>query len=244
LLARKLTAAGAPAVDLHGNLSQNIRAKNLAAFANGTAPTLVATDIAARGIHVDDVALVVHADPPVEHKAYLHRSGRTARAGNAGTVVTLMTDAQKRDVRDLTRKAGVQATVTKLDSGHPLLAEIAPGDRVLVTPSPVSERSHSDGGARGGSRRRHSGGKGRSGGGQATRRYGESRREDGRGSDSRGGSGHRSRPSRGQSNAQGGGQSAGRGAGGQTGSGPSNSRRKPRHTQAKRRTNQRPTPSR
>ena len=89
LLARKLTAAGAPAVELHGNLSQGARTKNLAAFANGKAPTLVATDIAARGIHVDDVALVVHADPPVEHKAYLHRSGRTARAGNSGTVVTL-----------------------------------------------------------------------------------------------------------------------------------------------------------
>jgi superfamily II DNA/RNA helicase len=243
LLARKLTAAGAPAVDLHGNLSQNIRAKNLAAFANGTAPTLVATDIAARGIHVDDVALVVHADPPVEHKAYLHRSGRTARAGNAGTVVTLMTDAQKRDVRDLTRKAGVQATITRLDSGHPLLAEIAPGDRVLVTPSPVSERPRSEGGSRGGSGRRHSGGKGRSGGGQASRRNGESRRGDGRGGDSRGGSGH-GRPSRGQSAPQGGGQSTGRGAGGQSGSGPTNGRRKPRHTQAKRRTNQRPTPSR
>ncbi len=67
----------------------------------------MATDIAARGIHVDDVALVVHADPPAEHKAYLHRSGRTARAGNAGTVVTLMTTEQERDVRDLTRAAGI-----------------------------------------------------------------------------------------------------------------------------------------
>ncbi|MBA2560379.1 MAG: DEAD/DEAH box helicase, partial [Propionibacteriales bacterium] len=80
-LARKLTAAGVPSVDLHGNLSQNARSRNLTAFSDGSAKTMVATDIAARGIHVDDVGLVVHADPPVEHKAYLHRSGRTARAG-------------------------------------------------------------------------------------------------------------------------------------------------------------------
>jgi superfamily II DNA/RNA helicase len=83
------------------------------------------------------VALVVHADPPVEHKAYLHRSGRTARAGNSGTVVTLMTDAQVRDVRDLTRKAGIKPRITRLGAGHPLLAEIAPGERVLVTPPPT-----------------------------------------------------------------------------------------------------------
>ena len=134
-LARKLSAAGVPSVELHGNLSQGARTRNLAAFSAGTATTLVATDIAARGIHVDDVGLVVHADPPVEHKAYLHRSGRTARAGNSGTVVTLMTDAQVSDVRDLTRKAGIKATVTRLAAGHELLAEIAPGERVLVQPS-------------------------------------------------------------------------------------------------------------
>ena len=90
-----------PSVELHGNLGQNARTRNLDAFHSGKASTLVATDIAARGIHVDDVALVVHADPPVEHKAYLHRSGRTARAGAAGTVITLMTDDQVRDVRTL-----------------------------------------------------------------------------------------------------------------------------------------------
>ncbi|MCW2756766.1 MAG: box helicase domain protein, partial [Nocardioidaceae bacterium] len=78
-LAKQLKANGVPAIELHGNLSQNARTRNLAAFSSGTASTLVATDIAARGIHVDDVNLVVHADPPTEHKAYLHRSGRTAR---------------------------------------------------------------------------------------------------------------------------------------------------------------------
>ena len=93
-MARQLNALGVRAVELHGNLAQNARTRNLAAFSEGQATTLVATDIAARGIHVDDVSLVVHADPPVEHKAYLHRSGRTARAGAEGTVVTLMMDAQ------------------------------------------------------------------------------------------------------------------------------------------------------
>ena len=108
-LAKKLDAIGVGAVDLHGNLSQNARERNLAAFSDGTATALVATDIAARGIHVDDVPLVVHADPPVEHKAYTHRSGRTARAGAAGQVVTIATPDQVGEVRDLLRKAGVTA---------------------------------------------------------------------------------------------------------------------------------------
>ncbi|MEU4396619.1 DEAD/DEAH box helicase [Kribbella sp. NPDC023855] len=134
-LTKKLIAQGVPAVELHGNLSQGARTRNLEAFSDGSAKTLVATDIAARGIHVDDVTLVIHADPPIEHKAYLHRSGRTARAGAEGTVVTLMTDDQVRDVRDLTRKAGIAATVTKLHVGDPLLAKLAPGERTFVTPT-------------------------------------------------------------------------------------------------------------
>jgi superfamily II DNA/RNA helicase len=134
-LTRRLVAAGVPAVELHGNLAQSARSRNLAAFANGSAGTLVATDIAARGIHVDDIALVVHADPPVEHKAYLHRSGRTARAGAAGTVVTLMTDEQVRDVQELARKAGISPTTTRLRPGHALLATLAPGRRVGVAAS-------------------------------------------------------------------------------------------------------------
>ena len=93
-LAKQLTNAGVPAVELHGNLGQSARERNLAAFTKGTVRVLVATDIAARGIHVDDVALVVHVDPPAEHKAYLHRSGRTARAGAVGTVVTVATREQ------------------------------------------------------------------------------------------------------------------------------------------------------
>jgi superfamily II DNA/RNA helicase len=91
----------------------------------------VATDIAARGIHVDDVGLVIHADPPEEHKAYLHRSGRTARAGASGTVVTLMTDKQRRSVRALTKSAGITPITTRVDPSDPFLAELAPGERVF-----------------------------------------------------------------------------------------------------------------
>ncbi len=134
-LARQLSRAGVPAVELHGNLGQNARTRNLEAFHAGRAKALVATDIAARGIHVDDVALVIHADPPSEHKAYLHRSGRTARAGNSGTVVTLATREQAGDVRALTRAAGITPSTTRIDgAGHPTLAELAPGERVLSKP--------------------------------------------------------------------------------------------------------------
>jgi superfamily II DNA/RNA helicase len=133
-LAKLLNASGVTAVELHGNLRQNARTRNMDRFHRGDAATLVATDIAARGIHVDDVGIVIHADPPVEHKAYLHRSGRTARAGADGVVVTLITDDQVRNVRDLTRQAGVHATTTRVDSEHPLLAELAPGPRVPTRP--------------------------------------------------------------------------------------------------------------
>jgi superfamily II DNA/RNA helicase len=133
-LSKQLNASGVPTVELHGNLSQNARTRNMDAFQNGTADTLVATDIAARGIHVDDVNLVIHADPPVEHKAYLHRSGRTARAGAKGIVITLMTDDQVADVRDLTRRAGIKATTTRVDANHPLLKQLAPGERTLAAP--------------------------------------------------------------------------------------------------------------
>ena len=151
-LARQLNKSGIPSVDLHGNLSQNARTRNMEMFHSGQATTLVATDIAARGIHVDDVALVIHADPPTEHKAYLHRSGRTARAGAEGTVITLMTDEQVRDVRDLTRLAGIKPTTTKVNGpGHAMLEQLAPG--VRSTPGGlVIEAPASTGGGGGGGR--------------------------------------------------------------------------------------------
>src|SRR5215469_16488376 len=93
-LARQLAAAHIPAAELHGNLTQPARERNLARFAAGAVRVMVATDIAARGIHVDGIDLVIHADPPAEHKTYLHRSGRTGRAGASGVMVTLQTPAQ------------------------------------------------------------------------------------------------------------------------------------------------------
>jgi superfamily II DNA/RNA helicase len=190
-LTKQLVAAGVPAVELHGNLAQNARSRNLSAFSDGSVPTLVATDIAARGIHVDEVALVIHADPPTEHKAYLHRSGRTARAGAAGTVITLMTDDQVADVRDLTRKAGIKPTTTRLGPGHPLLSELAPGERAFV--AMVEQVAHDNGTQR--RRRPESGAKA---GGNT--RGGAPRGTDGRG---RGTRGAENNESRGRQNTQG-----------------------------------------
>ncbi|HET8789508.1 MAG TPA: DEAD/DEAH box helicase [Actinomycetes bacterium] len=114
-LARQLDRAGIRAGALHGNLTQPARTRALAAFAAGTVPVLVATDIAARGIHVDGIDLVIHFDPPAEPKAYLHRSGRTARAGAAGTVITLVLPEQATEVARLHRRAGVATPPLPVD---------------------------------------------------------------------------------------------------------------------------------
>src|SRR5699024_4226566 len=108
-LARQLTRNGIIAVDLHGDLSQRQRERNLRRFSSGEASVVVATDVAARGIHVDEVGLVIHYDAPAEHKAYVHRSGRTARAGQSGAVITMTTPQDVTDVVRLQKKAGVQA---------------------------------------------------------------------------------------------------------------------------------------
>ena len=139
-LAKQLTAAGIPAVDLHGNLSQPARERNLAAFAAGHVRVMCATDIAARGIDVHDIELVVHVDPPAEHKAYLHRSGRTARAGHEGVVVTVMLPEQAGDVRTLTRQAHINVTPQKVGPGSPVTAAIVGDVAAIVMPTapPVS----------------------------------------------------------------------------------------------------------
>ena len=151
-LAKQLTAAGIPAVELHGNLSQGARERNLSAFTDGSTRVLVATDIAARGIHVDDVALVVHVDPPTEHKAYLHRSGRTARAGAGGTVVTLATPDQAGEVRSLTKQAGIRPTTTSVRPGSAEVAALVGPSAPHVEPAPVVEQQPRP--ASGGGRRR------------------------------------------------------------------------------------------
>jgi superfamily II DNA/RNA helicase len=135
-LARQLTELGIPAAELHGNLRQGARARNLAAFSNGIAQVMVATDIAARGIHVDGIDLVIHADPPAEHKAYVHRSGRTARGGADGVVVTLQMRSQAREVTAMMRRAGITPhTAFAADPQSDVLREIGgpPAARVSVS---------------------------------------------------------------------------------------------------------------
>ncbi len=137
-LAKQLTQAGIPAVELHGNLSQNARERNLESFTEGSTRVLVATDIAARGIHVDEIALVVHVDPPAEHKAYLHRSGRTARAGAEGVVVTLMTPDQVNDVRQLARAASIEPVITRVTPGHQAITSLVGEPAAFVRPAPTA----------------------------------------------------------------------------------------------------------
>ena len=137
-LAKQLTAQGIPAVDLHGNLSQAARDRNLAQFKDGSTRVLVATDIAARGIHVDDVTLVVHVDPPAEHKAYLHRSGRTARAGAAGSVVTIATRSQLSEVNTLARQACIRPIMTSVRVNAVEIAALRGERAAHVTPAPLA----------------------------------------------------------------------------------------------------------
>lgn len=154
-LAKQLTAAGIPAVDLHGNLSQAARKRNLAAFGDGSARVLVATDIAARGIHVDGIELVVHVDPATEHKTYLHRCGRTARAGATGSVVTVATHAQRHKTSNMIRMAKVTASTSDVIPGHAAIG-------ALVGPASApsfARHSAPREPARGGNRRRRRSGR-------------------------------------------------------------------------------------
>lgn len=110
---------------IHGNLRQNERTRSLARFAKGEQAVLVATNVAARGIHIDDIDLVVHFDPPENHKAYLHRSGRTARAGETGIVVTLVLWNQELEVRRLQKRIGIEQPIVEVMSNDPRLAALA-----------------------------------------------------------------------------------------------------------------------
>ncbi|WP_336662875.1 DEAD/DEAH box helicase [Leucobacter sp. USHLN154] len=241
-LAKQLTTAGIPAVELQGNLSQNARDRNLAEFVSGEARVLVATDVAARGVHVDGVDLVVHIDPPVEHKAYLHRSGRTARAGNEGDVVTLVLPEQRGEMRQIMRAAKIHVTPRTVNPSAAnidpevlsLIGEIAPrvdpreterkraaaqtAQQRAAGHSPAGEGSSTGANAK---RKRSRGGRGRSAGsasaGQGQSGDGQQRRSSGQGSGAQGGGGQRRG---GQGGGQGGqsqqgerGQSRGQGAG-------------------------------
>lgn len=170
---KKLRRVGINAVGLHGDKGQGSRTGALTGFGDGSIPVVVATDIAARGIDISDVDLVVHIDPPAEHKAYLHRAGRTARAGASGTVVTLTMPEQRQEVARLLSKAAVTATTlrvtadsqglsditgARLSSGEPLGPFIPPqAQPAQKKPKATGEEKQSSGSGRGGARRGSSG---------------------------------------------------------------------------------------
>ena len=127
-LAKNLTQNGIPAAELHGNLNQNQRDRNLAAFDSGDVRVMVATDVAARGIDVGGVELVVQVEPPADPKSFVHRSGRTARAGKAGDVVTLVLPEQRRETRRLLHQAGIKTKMIEVTHDSPEVLELV-GDR-------------------------------------------------------------------------------------------------------------------
>ncbi len=168
-LSESLTQAGVPAARIHGDLNQNQRNRNLERFTKGAVRVLVATDVAARGIHVDDVALVIQVDPPEEYKTYLHRSGRTGRGHNTGTVITLIPRSRRRRMEDLLRRAERDGIFSDVRPSNPLLEELA--GPIAPPPAPeILDFGDSRGGGSGGGRGRGeregrggSGGRGREG---------------------------------------------------------------------------------
>jgi superfamily II DNA/RNA helicase len=144
-LARQLLASGVPAAALHGGKSQPQRTRILEQFRAGHVTALVATDVAARGLHIDELHLVVNVDPPTAAKDYLHRGGRTARAGGSGTVVTLVLPEQRREVNRLLAAAGVTAESAPVRPGDVELRRVTGG----LGPPPERRAAHGSGGARG-----------------------------------------------------------------------------------------------
>ncbi|MET8966631.1 DEAD/DEAH box helicase [Streptomyces hydrogenans] len=144
-----LRGSGVRAAALHGDKSQPLRTRTLERFRSGEVPVLVATNVAARGIHVDDIDLVVNVDPPADHKDYLHRGGRTARAGGSGTVVTLVLPDQRKDVLRLMADAGLRPTVTQVRSGEAELSRLtgakAPSGVPVDGSAPSAERARRGG---------------------------------------------------------------------------------------------------
>ncbi|MFJ3632627.1 DEAD/DEAH box helicase [Streptomyces sp. NPDC090112] len=152
-LTQDLLDSGVRAAALHGGKSQPQRTRTLAQFKTGHVSVLVATNVAARGIHVDSLDLVVNVDPPTDHKDYLHRGGRTARAGESGSVVTLVTPDQRRDMTRLMLAAGIVPQTTQVRSGEGALNRItgaqAPSGIPVVITAPVTERAKRGASSRG-----------------------------------------------------------------------------------------------
>ncbi|MGV9288079.1 DEAD/DEAH box helicase [Streptomyces sp. NPDC003719] len=182
-LVKHLLSSGVRAAGLHGGKSQPQRTRTLAQFKDGQVTALVATNVAARGIHVDNLDLVVNVDPPSDHKDYLHRGGRTARAGESGSVVTLVTPNQRRDFSRLMVSAGITPQITPVRSGEEELTRItgaqAPSGVPVVIAAPVVERPRraASGGSSSRGRRGRGGGAGRGaqGGGTGQGRAGQGR---------------------------------------------------------------------
>ncbi|MGY1608905.1 MULTISPECIES: DEAD/DEAH box helicase [unclassified Geodermatophilus] len=175
-LTENLRAAGIKAEAIHGGLPQSARRRALEAFTDARSPVLVATDVAARGIHVDDVSLVLHYDPPADHKTYLHRSGRTARAGAAGVVVSLLLPDQVGQAKRRFRQAKVDPQVSRLRPGDAPIAElVASGVPVEPVERPARESRRPHGGP-GGRRPRRDGDRPRRDGDRHRRSHGEGER--------------------------------------------------------------------
>ncbi|MFJ8750815.1 DEAD/DEAH box helicase [Streptomyces sp. NPDC102441] len=228
--AKRLLASGVRAAALHGGRSQPQRNRTLDQFKNGQITALVATNVAARGIHIDDLDLVVNVDPPTDHKDYLHRGGRTARAGESGSVVTLVLPEEKREMTRLMQDAGIAPRTTRIKSGDEELSRITgarePSGVAIVIEVPQQAQpkpstrggSQGSGTAAGGSFRAGSRGRGRRGGTGT----GSGAAQGGAGGAARGGAGGGARG--GAGGAGGSARSAGAGRAGGTGRGSAPSR--------------------
>ncbi|MFD0142202.1 MULTISPECIES: DEAD/DEAH box helicase [unclassified Streptomyces] len=224
-LVKRLLASGVRASGLHGGRSQPQRNRTLDQFKNGQVTALVATNVAARGIHVDDLDLVVNVDPPIDHKDYLHRGGRTARAGESGSVVTLVLPEQKRDMGRLMSNAGISPRTAQIKSSDEELTRLT-GARepsgvpvVIEVPQPAQPAQPRTGGQR--SRRGGGGGRARSGAGTRTGTAGSrtgsgtagARTGSGTGGARTGGASTRTRSAGGSGSGTGGGRGGRRGGG-------------------------------
>ncbi|GAA2954942.1 DEAD/DEAH box helicase [Kitasatospora cinereorecta] len=221
--AKRLLASGVRAAALHGGRSQPQRNRTLDQFKNGQVTALVATNVAARGIHVDDLDLVVNVDPPTDHKDYLHRGGRTARAGESGSVVTLVLPEEKRDMTRLMSDAGIAPRTTRIRSSDEELSRIT-GARepsgvaiVIEVPQPTQPkprtRGSGSGPAAGGAVRSGSRGRGRRGGtgaGSGAAQSGGGATRGGGGGGARGGAGGAGGSARGAGAGRAGGAGRGR----------------------------------
>ncbi|MEV5677760.1 MULTISPECIES: DEAD/DEAH box helicase [unclassified Streptomyces] len=215
--AKRLLASGVRAAALHGGRSQPQRNRTLDQFKNGQVTALVATNVAARGIHVDDLDLVVNVDPPTDHKDYLHRGGRTARAGESGSVVTLVLPEEKREMTRLMQDAGIDPRTTRIKSSDEELTRITgarePSGIAIVVevpqptqPKPRTRTAGAPGSGTGGGFRSGSRGRGRRGAGGGAQGAGG-------GGESRGGAAGSVRGGGGGGAARSGGESRGAGAG-------------------------------